>query len=170
MELDVVLRSLEATSVATAIREGASLFPWIEAVHVLAITIVIGSIAVLDLRLVGVASADRALQPLMADALRCTLAAYGVAAVSGALLFSSRALDYAHNRHFQAKFAFMILAGINMAVFHLFGARELESWGIPPNRTPRRAKVAGAVSLLLWIGVVTCGRWVGFTLSRRMTG
>jgi hypothetical protein len=170
MELDVLLRSLEATSIATAIREGSSLFPWIEAVHVLAITIVVGSIAVLDLRLVGVAWADRALQPLMADALRCTLAAFAIAAVSGALLFSSRALDYAHNRYFQAKFAFMLLAGINMAVFHLFGARKLESWGIPPNRTPGHARVAGAVSLLLWIVVVACGRWVGFTLSRGMTG
>src|SRR5258708_32295253 len=110
MELDALLRSLEATSVATAIREGASLFHWIEAVHVLAITIVIGSIAVLDLRLGGVASSDRALPPLMADALRCTLVAYGVAAVRGALMFSSPALDYAHKRHFQAKFAFMNLA------------------------------------------------------------
>jgi hypothetical protein len=170
MELDLLLRSLEATSVATAIREGASLFPWIEAVHVLAITIVIGCIAVLDLRLIGVASTNRALQPLMADALRCALAAFGVAAMSGALLFSSRALVYAHNRYFQAKFVFMILAAINMAVVHLFGARELETWGIPPNRIPRRAKVAGAVSLLLWIAVVTCGRWVGFTLSRGLTG
>src|SRR5258708_34396631 len=106
MELDALLRSLEATSVATAIREGASLFPWIEAVHVLAITIVIGSIAVLDLRLVGVASSDRALRPLMADALRRTLVAHGVAAVRGGPMFSSRAPDYASHPHFQAKLPF----------------------------------------------------------------
>lgn len=170
MELDVLLRSLEATPIATAIREGSSLFPWIEALHVLAISLVIGSIAILDLRLMGLASADRTVKLLMADALHCTLTAYGVAALTGALLFSSRALDYAHNSYFQAKFAFMILAGINMSVFHLFGTQDVERWGTPPNRTPLRARLAGGVSLLLWIGVVTCGRWIGFTLERAIAG
>jgi len=60
MEIDALLRALEATSVATVIRENESLFPWIESLHVLAITMVIGSIAIVDLRLIGLASLERA--------------------------------------------------------------------------------------------------------------
>ncbi|SRR5229473_266190 len=164
MELDVLLRSLEATSIATVIREDESLFPWVESLHVLAITLVIGSIAVVDLRLIGLASLDRAVTRLTADVLRCTWAAFVAAAITGALLFSSNAFNYAHNFYFQAKLVFLVLAGINMAIFHLFVSRDIERWGASPHTTPLPAKIAGAVSLLLWIGVVACGRWIGFTL------
>jgi hypothetical protein len=96
--------------------------------------------------------------------LPCTWAAFAVAAISGALLFASNATGYAHNPYFQAKFIFMALAGVNMAVFHLIMTRDIVRWDIPPHTTPLKAKIAGAVSLIVWIGVVACGRWVGFTL------
>ena len=155
MELDALLRSLEATGVATAIRENDFLFPWVESFHVLAITLVVGSIAIVDLRLLGFASRDRAIARIASEVLPCTWAAFGVAAISGALLFSSNALTYAHNSYFQAKLAFLVLAGVNMAVFHLLVGHHADSRG---------ARVAGGVSLALWICVVACGRWTGFTL------
>ena len=155
MDLDTLLRALEATAFATAIRENESLFPWVESVHVLAITLVVGSIAIVDLRLMGLASRDRAASAVAAEVLPCVWAAFGVAALSGALLFSSNALSYAHNSYFQAKLAFLVLAGANMAVFHLFAG---------PEHDGRGARIAGAISLVLWICVVACGRWTGFTL------
>ncbi len=170
MELDALLRSLEATSVATAIRENESLFPWVESVHVLAIALVVGSIAIVDFRLIGLASLDRALTRVTANVLPCTWAAFVAAAITGALLFSSNATGYAHNSYFQAKFVFLVLAGINMSVFHLFVGRDIERWGAPPHATPLPARIAGAVSLLVWIGVVACGRWVGFTLHPTALG
>src|SRR3954470_22805359 len=91
MELDPLLRALEATSIATAVRENESLFPWVESFHVLAIVLVIGSIAIVDLRLMRVASRERSIGQLAADVLPCTWVAFAVAAVSGALLFSSNA-------------------------------------------------------------------------------
>src|SRR6266568_2021045 len=84
MEIDTLLRSLEATSVATAIRENESLFPWVESFHVLAITLVIGSIAIVDLRLMGLASRERAAGRVASEVLRCTWAAFALAAISGA--------------------------------------------------------------------------------------
>jgi hypothetical protein len=164
MDLDALLRSLEATSIATAIRENESLFPWVECVHVLAITLVIGSIAIVDLRLIGLASLDRAVNRLASQVLPCTWAAFAVAAISGALLFSSNASNYAHNFPFQAKLVLLVLAGVNMSVFHLLVGRDVERWGASPDTTPLPARIAGAVSLLLWIGVVAFGRWIGFTL------
>jgi hypothetical protein len=170
MDLDVLLRALEATAVATVIRENEVLFPWVEACHVLAITLVVGSIAIVDLRLMGLASLDRALNRLTADVLPCTWAAFGMAVISGALLFSSNATGYAHNTQFQVKFVFLTLAGINMAIFHLFVSRDIERWGAAFHATPLRSRVAGAASLLFWIMVVAAGRWVGFTLMPKIPG
>lgn len=72
MEYDALLKWLEGTSVAQAIAESESLFPWIEAVHVLAITLVVGSIAIVDLRLIGFASRNHAVTSLTKDVLPCT--------------------------------------------------------------------------------------------------
>ena len=164
MEIDALLRALEATGLATAIRENESLFPWIESRHVLAITLVVGSIAIVDLRLIGLASLDRVAVRLTSDVLPCTWAAFALAVITGSLLFSSNAFNYAHNSYFQAKFVFLLLAGLNMAVFHFGVGHAIAYWGASPQTTPLPARIAGAASLLLWIGVVAFGRWTGFTL------
>ena len=164
MDIDTFLRALEATGLATTLRENDSLFPWVESLHVLAITLVVGSISIVDLRLIGIASLDRVAGRLTSDVLPCTWVAFAIAAITGALLFASNAISYAHNAYFQAKFVFIFLAGINMAVFHLGAGRTIAHWGTSPNTTPLPARIAGAVSLLLWIGVVAFGRWTGFTI------
>ena len=84
-----------------------------------------------------------------------------MAVCSGALLFSSNATHYWGTVPFRAKMLLIILAGINMMVFHATIHRSIDAWGRQP-RTPRAAKISGAVSLGLWIGVVTFGRWIGF--------
>src|SRR6267378_3928764 len=90
-------------------------------------------------------------------------AAFVVAAIAGGLMFASNATTYAYNFYFQGKLLLMALAGLNMAIFHLFTGRDVARWGTA-ERTPLGAKAAGAVSLALWIGVVAFGRTVGFTL------
>src|SRR5207302_659199 len=120
----------------------------------LAITMVIGSIAVVDLRLIGLASLARAAARLTSDVLPCTWAAFAGAVITGSLLFSSNAFNYAHNSYFQAKFVCLCLAGINMAVFHLGVGRAIARWGASPRTTPLPARIAGAASLVLRIGVV----------------
>jgi hypothetical protein len=162
MELEPILQWLQATSFATAISENEILFPWIEAVHVLAITLVVGTILIVDLRLLGLASRDRAVSQLMRDVLPSTWGAFVVALLTGSLMFSSNATTYAHNFYFQGKMIFLALAGLNMVVFHVLG-RHIGHWG-EAGSTPLTAKAAGAFSLLLWMCVVGFGREIGFTL------
>ncbi len=169
MDLDTLLRAIEATAIATELREGESWFPWIEAIHVLAITLVVGSISIVDLRLLGWTSLDRAVGRVTATVLPCTWTAFAVAAISGALLFSSNAMTYAHNSWFLAKFVFLGLAGVNMLIFQFGVNGSVDNWGSAAT-PPGAARIAGALSLLFWIGVVTCGRWVGFTLQPGMGG
>jgi hypothetical protein len=162
--LDLFLQALQDTSIATAIREGATLFPWIECVHVLALTVVIGSIAIVDLRLIGLTSRDRGVAQVTAAVLPITWSAFVCAAISGGLLFSSNATTYGHNGYFQIKMALMLLAGVNMGVYHLFMSLGVQTWQTPAV-TPLRARISGTFSLCLWIAIVASGRWIGFTLN-----
>jgi hypothetical protein len=163
MTIATALEALYASGLATQVRENEFAFPWIESVHVLAITLVVGSIAILDLRLLGWASRDRAVTRLSADVLPVTWGAFGVAVLSGSLLFASNAPKYLENPYFRSKLVLLALAGLNMAVFQLLVRRDLAGWdaGGP---TPRAARVAAALSLILWASVVACGRWIGFTM------
>jgi hypothetical protein len=158
------LQALQDSSIATAIREGESLFPWIECVHVLALSVVIGSIALVDLRLLGVASRDRSVAQTTVAVLPVTWTAFVFAVMTGGLLFASNATVYAHNSYFQIKMALIALAGINMTVFHLFVNQGVDGWHTPA-LTPLRARFVGALSLCLWIAIAACGRWIGFTLN-----
>jgi hypothetical protein len=158
------LQALQDTSVATAIREGETLFPWIECVHVLALTLVIGSIAIVDLRLVGLASRDRGVAQTTASVLPVTWTAFVFAVITGGLLFASNATAYAHNFYFQVKIALIALAGINMAVYHLLLNKGADAWHTP-SLTPMRARIVGGLSLCLWIAIVAFGRWIGFTIN-----
>ena len=152
---------LEHTDIATAVREGASLFPWFESIHVLAITTVVGTIAIVDLRFLGLTSRDRPVSELMAEVLPFTRGAFVVAALTGSLLFASNAREYMHKTPFVAKLALLILALVNILVFHLMTARTIHTWDVAP-KLPASVKLAGGVSLALWVGIVACGRWTGF--------
>jgi uncharacterized membrane protein len=162
--LDSALQSLQDTRIATAISEGDTLFPWIECVHVLALTLVIGSIAIVDLRLLGLRSRARSVIETTAEALPITWGAFSIAVITGGLMFSSNAVAYAHNGFFLAKMALIGFAGLNMMVYHSFVARGAASWHTASS-TPLRARLVGGISLALWIAVAACGRWVGFTIN-----
>jgi hypothetical protein len=161
--VDSLLHWLRETSFATSIRENASLFPWIESVHVLAVTIVIGTIGIIELRLIGLTSVNRPVSRVLRDTLPCTWTAFAVAVVSGFLLFASNAPTYAHNTFFLTKVVLLFLAGLNALGFHSLIERSIANWDTAA-RTPLPARLSGVFSVVMWIGIVICGRWVGFTL------
>jgi len=153
---------LESTSVAAAIRQSTWLFPAIETLHVLATVIVVGSVTMLDLRLLNVAYKDRSIREVHEDVLPWTWTSFAVAAIAGSLLFSSSATKYYHNFPFRAKMALLLLIGINAALFERVTYPRVEN-AEPGTRIAPAAKIAGAVGIVLWIGVVAFGRWIGFT-------
>jgi len=163
--LNHVLTALQTSSLAAAVRGEFGwdwLFPNIETIHVIAVATLFGSIAMVDLRLVGVVGRRSSVSDLAAEYLPITWTAFGVAVIAGSMMFISRAQTYFHNPQFEMKFVCMGLAGLNMLVFHLGAYRYVGRWDrqLPP---PWTARVAGGLSLLLWIGVIFFGRWTGFT-------
>lgn len=161
MNLTELFQRLYETHWATVLRENDVAFPWVECLHVLAISVVVGSISVVDLRLLGLAWRDRPVGALLRHILPITWIAFAFAAVSGFVLFSSNAPTYARNPFLQLKMGLLVLAGVNMAAFHLWARGNLPAWESGPS-PPFRAKLAGAVSLLCWVGIVAAGRWIGF--------
>jgi hypothetical protein len=164
MALAGLIAFLEDSTLADSIREGDVLFPFIESVHVLAISLVVGSILVLDLRLLGIASRHRPVGRLSRSILPVTWCAFVTAAGSGFLLFIANLTKYLGNGWFLTKMTLLALAGLNMIVFHAVTARDLSRWDRDPS-PPRRARLAGLLSILVWIAVVACGRMIGFTLQ-----
>jgi hypothetical protein len=161
MALEQALTRLQNLSFPTQIRESDWLFPTIETVHVFALVLVVGTIMTVDLRLLGFANKERPFSQVAAEMLPWTWTAFAVAALAGMLMFTSKALTYYGNIPFRLKMVCLLLAGINMVMFHWLGTRHLDAWDRGP--PPRAAKLAGGASLLLWTTIVAAGRWIGFT-------
>ncbi len=166
MEPDVpvngLMQMLYDSAVGAAIRESDTLFPMLESVHVLMIAVVVGTIAIVDLRLLGVASHRRGARQLTIDMLPFTWVAFVVALITGSLLFVSNATGYYESLPFRFKLLTILLAGINMAVFHVTAYRKVGEWD-DQVRTPRAARIAGFASLTLWMLIVFLGRWIGYS-------
>jgi hypothetical protein len=160
VEIKSLLQAIQGTPLAVKIAESDLLFPTIETIHVLALVLVVGSISMVDLRLLG-RSSHRGVKELSEEVLPWTWMAFVVAVISGSLMFSSAAVKYAYMPQFQFKLLLIMLAGINMLVFHFLTYRSVGKWG-HDSVTPPAARLAGMLSLIFWIGVVTLGRWVGF--------
>lgn len=164
MTTEAFFSSIEALPLATAIAESEWMFPMLETVHVLAIALVVGSIAFLDLRLLGVASQRQAVLTVARHMLPWTWGAFIVALLTGSLMFISNAVSYSQNPPFLAKLFLLGLAGVNMSVFHLTAYRSVTNWN-SSFPTPIGARVAATISLTAWVAIVACGRWIGFVQS-----
>jgi hypothetical protein len=163
LQLQELISYFEGSALADSIRENDNLFPLIESVHVVSICLVVGSILVVDLRLLGLASLNRSVSRVTHGILPLTWFAFAVAVASGSLMFISNATKYLENGYFIAKLLLIGVAGLNMVVFHAISARSQPQWDNKA-RLPLAARLAGGLSILLWISVVACGRWIGFTM------
>jgi uncharacterized membrane protein len=154
---------LQTSSLAVFIHQTKWAFTTIEVVHVIAISLVIGTIAIVDLRLLGLASTKRAFTELAREVLPFTWAAFVLAAIAGSLLFISQATEYFVNTTFWIKMSIMVLAGINMLIFEFITVRSAQRWDLEPS-PPLPARLAGGISLACWVLVFIFGRWTGFTV------
>lgn len=162
--LDSLWSTLEATSLAGAIRgDGgwAWLFPIVETCHVACLALVFGSVMLMDLRLIGLTARNYAVSHVVEDTVPWALGAFVLAAVTGSLMFISKAHEYAHNPAFELKVLCLLLIGANMLLFHRGAYRRVAQWELA-RPTPWASRTAGVISLTLWVSVVFLGRWVGW--------
>jgi len=165
MDITAFLKSLEASGLATRIRDALWLFPLIESTHVVGLSMVFGTILIIDLRLLGIASTRRSFKRMASDILKWTWAAFALTALTGTLMFVTNARVYYHNFFFRTKMLLLVLSGINMLVFELTAGRSIHRWDKAPS-APRAAKAVAALSLAMWISIIIMGRLIGFTTTR----
>lgn len=162
MNAPALIQGIYDSSVAVWMRDSLKAMPFIESLHVLAIATVFGTILVVDLRLLGIAGMRRPYSVVAGEMLAKTWLAFAVAVLTGALMFAPNAITYYGNTAFRLKMLTLLLAGLNMLIFHLLTERSVTRWDHAP-RTPAGARIAAIVSITLWLAVIFLGRWIGFT-------
>jgi len=150
---------LQQTALAGALRVSAWLYPAAEILHILAFVLAVGGLLTLDLRLVGLGRGF-AFDQVAGALLPWAIGAFCLTIPTGVLLLLPEASTIALNPAFLIKMTMMVLAGINASLFHLGPWRRRESWltGVPP----MAARICGAVSIVLWVGVIASGRLIAY--------
>jgi hypothetical protein len=162
MDINDLAERLKATPLSQAISGSDTLFPLLECVHVLAVVTVVGAIAIVDLRLLGLRARGRRIEDLLRQFVPVTLGAFVVGFVAGALMFIAKPDTYLANGFFLTKMVLLALAGANAIAFHLVFSRALAG-ARPGVAAPLPARLSGLFSLSVWIAIIACGRWIGFT-------
>lgn len=147
--------------VGAGVRESLWLFPIIESFHLLGMAALVGTVTAFDLRLLGLALRGTRVSELARRLIPWAWTGFAIQVITGGMLFSSEATRMYANPAFRVKMLLICLAGVHALVFHFVVRRNVAAWD-DGRRLPIGAKVAGAVSILIWAGVVTAGRFIGF--------
>lgn len=163
MQLQAFAEWVAHSSIGQAMGTSTYLFPVIESLHVLLVAVMMGTIAFVDLRLMGFINHERPVTRTLREMLPFTVGSFAVVVVTGTLLWTAHPVQYLKNGPFIAKMILMAVAGVNIIFFHGVTQRSISQWDL--GEVSLQASLAGASSLLLWVAVVACGRWIGFTYS-----
>jgi len=156
--------ALEASALGQAMRQWLWLYPAVEIAHLLGIALLFGSIAVLDLRLLGVWKRVP-VKALAAQVLPWSAASFVLIVPSGLMMFVAHASDFIASPVFVLKMCLIMAAGVNAAAFHAITFRTVDVWdseGMRKLVPPPSARLAGALSLALWVSVIACGRLLAY--------
>lgn len=159
---------LDQTPWSIGLHESVWAYPIIESVHVLVLCLFLGMAFILDLRLLGISFKRAAVSEVAQRLLPWTIAGFVVMVVTGVLLFVGIPLRTYHNIFFRVKVIMLILAGMNTWVFHSGIFMTVADWD-RDDVPPLRARMAGAISLFLWTGVVIAGRFIAYNWFDKAT-
>jgi hypothetical protein len=156
-----IMHGIETSTVGITVAQSAFGFSILNMLHIAAISIVVGMITMMDLRLIGVALRDYPVTVLSRQVLPWTWGAFALAMTTGVLMFTGQATKYSMNFAFQIKLCVLAFAALNMLAFHFLSYRHVAKWDRDV-AVPLAGKLAGAISLTCWIGVVIYGRFIAY--------
>lgn len=162
------LSQLAATSFATGLRESIWVYPFVNAAHILGISLLIGAIIPLDLRMLGFFRAIIPVRALAHVLVPVAMFGLGLAAITGGAMFTVSPLDYVRTDVFLIKIGLIGAGLINIAIVRM-NASWREIVDADPsimNKTEpgRRLRIAAGASLVIWVAVLVCGRLVGYLI------
>ena len=155
------MESLQAMGWATALRESALAYPIILSLHLVGIGLFGSMVAMTDFRILGWAAKDRRIADIHGQLRPYKHLGLTLVASCGLLLGISKAAIYWPNPYFRGKLTLLLLVGVHALIFRNGVYGNLEALDAAP-RVPGKAKLAAVLSLLMWVGLVTCGRMIGY--------
>jgi hypothetical protein len=161
MSLLAFFAQLADSSWSVSLHESQYAYAIIESIHVWTLALFFGSVVMFDLRLLGWIMRRVPVSEVVSRLLPWTIAGFVVMVITGSLLFSAIPLRSYQNIFFRTKMVLLLLAGLNVWLFHSRVFPGVVAWdvnGVPP----RTARIAGAVSLALWIGIIVSGRMIAY--------
>ena len=147
---------LQHTPLSTTINESVWLFPLIEGTHILTLPISVGMIVLFDLRLLGLAAGK-----VTNELLRWSRFGFAVMLITGVFLFITQAGKAYGNPFFRTKLLLLLMLGINAAVYQVAFYPKMSQWDLA-GKTPAVARFCAGLSLIVWIGVIVCGRTMAY--------
>jgi uncharacterized membrane protein len=161
MSLLPFARWLAGTPGSIALHESLFMYPLIESVHVLTLCVFVGISVMLDLRLLGLALKRVPVTDITRRMLPWMFAGFVVMVITGVLLVYAIPVRSYQSIWFRMKVILLILAGLNALTFHNTVYRDVRNWDLA-EIAPRRARVAGVLSLVLWAGIIVFGRMIAY--------
>lgn len=151
---------LENSALSRTIQQWIWFYPSIEALHIISLATLFGSVVMFDLRLLGY-SRQVLVTDMAQHLLPWTYVSFAVVVFSGFLLFAVDASEIANNPAFRLKLILIAATGINAVVFHIGPFRSVKRWnrGIA---APFIVKAIAVLSLSLWTAIVICGRLIAY--------
>jgi hypothetical protein len=154
---------LENTGVAVALKESAYLFPIVEGTHLLGMSVSVGLIFLLDLRLLRLAFRNEPVSRIMRQVAPWMTAGFALVFATGLALFAANATAAYVNWFFRLKLALVVLAGVNAAYYQVVYFPQMTQWDVAAD-IPRGPRVVAAVSIVCWALVIAFGRTMAYEL------
>lgn len=146
---------------STALHESLWVYPLVESTHVLTLMLFVGMLAMVDLRMLGLAFRHTPVSEMTSRILPWSVAGFVIMVVTGVLLFYAIPVRTAHSVWFRVKVVLLIVAAINAWWFHKRVSRDRERWDSQP-KPPFNVRLTAAMSLATWSGVIIAGRMIAY--------
>jgi len=164
MSLLEICQALQNSETGLAIHESLYFFPVIETLHVLGLSVSVGTIFWFDIRALGIGMRRQSVSETFAAVKPWMLAGFIIMILTGLLMFWARAADAYVNTFFRIKVAGMLLSLVNVLYFHFKTQRTIQEWDKAPT-PPLDVRMAGLFSIVLWLTIIAAGRLMAYTFA-----
>jgi hypothetical protein len=151
---------LEMSGLGEAMRKSAWMYPIVEIVHILGFVILVGAAVMFDLRVLGLGR-GLAVTALARHLLPWSWAGLALVVPAGIMMACTHATEFATNPAFLLKLGLLAAAATNVAFFHLGPYRSVRAWDAS-GQAPGAARASAALSIVIWIAVIACGRLIAY--------
>jgi hypothetical protein len=158
--LEQLVSKLADTPWSIALHESLYMYAITESTHVMSIMLFAGSIAMVDLRLLGISYTKVPVSQMLSRMLPWTIAGFALLVFTGGMLFLAIPIRTYHSLWFRLKLLMILIAGINIAIFTFKVERDKAAWDLGP--VPRNSKICAVISLSAWACVIVLGRLIAY--------